>query len=54
MADNELAIKGEDIVPIIEKGGIESAIKPLIDEIHLFDTYIAGTSFLKDLFIILN
>lgn len=48
MADNELAIKGEDIVPIIEKGGIGSAIKPLIDEIHLFDTFVAGTSFLKD------
>lgn len=45
---NELTIKEQELVTIIETSGITSLIKPLIKEIYLFDTYIAGTSFLDD------
>lgn len=48
MAENGLTIKKEDIIPAIEQEGIGNVIKPLIDEIHLFDTFVAGTTYLKD------
>lgn len=48
MANNGLIIKGEGMVPVIEGEGISNVIKPLIDEIHLFDTFVAGTTHLKD------
>ena len=48
MADRELTVKGGDIVPIVEQGGLGSVIKPLVSEIHLFDTFVAGTARLKD------
>ena len=48
MAENGLTIKKEDIIPTIEQEGIGNVIKPLIDEIHLFDTFVAGTTYLKD------
>ena len=48
MADNELVIKKEGLVPLVEEKGLGELIKPLTTEIHLFDTYIAGTSYLKD------
>ena len=44
-------IKGEDTKSLIAglgAGGLGEVIKPLSKEIHLFDTYIAGTSHLKD------
>ncbi len=44
-------IKGEDTKSLIAglgAGGLGEVIKPLSKEIHLFDTYIAGTSYLKD------
>jgi hypothetical protein len=48
MADNELMVKSGDIVPVIEQSGIGSVLKPLTTEIHLFDTFVAGTTHLKD------
>ena len=45
---NELTLKEQELVTIIETSGITNLIKPLIKEIYLFDTYIAGTSFLDD------
>lgn len=48
MADNELIIKNDDLVSVIEHQDIGTVIKPLINEIHLFDTFVAGTTYLKD------
>ena len=48
MADNELIVKRDGLVSAIDQEGIGSVIKPLIDEIHLFDTFVAGTTHLKD------
>ena len=48
MADNELIVKRDGLVSAIDREGIGSVIKPLIDEIHLFDTFVAGTTHLKD------
>ena len=31
-----------------QNGGVDKLLKPLIREIHLFDTYIAGTTHLED------
>lgn len=45
---NELTTKQQELVTIIETSGITNLIKPLIKEIYLFDTYIAGTSFIDD------
>ena len=48
MAGNELTVKQNDIVPVIEQKGLGDLIKPLIREIYLFDSYVAGTGYLKD------
>ena len=48
MADKDLIVKSEGMVPVLEGEGIDKVIKPLIDEIHLFDTFVAGTTHLKD------
>lgn len=45
---NELITKQQELVTIIETSGITNLIKPLIKEIYLFDTYIAGTSFIEN------
>ena len=46
---NELAeIKNNEIVVATENGKIGELLKPLINEIHLFDSYIAGTTHLED------
>lgn len=37
-----------------QNGGVDKLLKPLIREIHLFDTYIAGTTHLKDPSILLQ
>lgn len=44
----ELMIKNDDLAVLTESKGIGDVLKPLIKEIHLFDTYIAGTTHLKD------
>ena len=45
---NDLTVKKEDLLAVIEEKGIGDVIRPLVSEIHLFDTYISGTSRLKD------
>lgn len=49
---NELTKADQNLVSIIQESGITNLIKPLIREIYLFDTYVAGTSFIenRDLF----
>lgn len=48
MANNELTVNKGGLVSVIENHGLDSVIKPLTQEIHLFDSYIAGTTHLKD------
>lgn len=48
MANNELTIHKDNLVSVIETKGLDSVIKPLSQEIHLFDSYVAGTTHLKD------
>ncbi len=48
MSDNELMVHKGDLVSVIGNKGLDSVIKPLSQEIHLFDSYVAGTSYLKD------
>ena len=48
MANNELTIHKDNLVSVIETKGLDSVIKPLTQEIHLFDSYVAGTTHLKD------
>lgn len=38
----------QDLVKALETHELGDILKPLIKEIHLFDTYIAGTSYLSD------
>ena len=47
MAD-ELTLTQGGVVALQAEKGLADMIKPLQREIHLFDTYIAGTSYLKD------
>lgn len=47
MAD-ELTLSGGGLVALDAEKGISEIIKPLRKEIHLFDTYVAGTTYLKD------
>ncbi len=48
MSNNELIVHKENLVSVIENKGLDSVIKPLSQEIHLFDSYVAGTTHLKD------
>lgn len=45
---NELTKKEEGVVALVDKHELGDIIKPLVKEIHLFDTYVAGTTHLKD------
>ncbi len=46
---NELITgKSGDLISVIGKKEIGEILQPLIQEIHLFDTYIAGTTYLED------
>ena len=45
---NDIEIKKAELSTFISEKGLSEAIKPLTREIHLFDTYVAGTSRLKD------
>ena len=47
MAD-ELTLSGGGLVALDAEKGLSEMIKPLQKEIHLFDTYVAGTTYLKD------
>lgn len=45
---NELTKKEQDLVSTIKDTDIGQVIKPLIKEVHLFDSYVAGTTHLED------
>ena len=45
---NELTTKEQAFVSVVDGHELGDIIKPLIKEIHLFDSYIAGTTHLKD------
>jgi hypothetical protein len=45
---NDLSTKKENTVAVIEGHELGDIIKPLIKEIHLFDSYVAGTTHLED------
>ena len=45
---NDLTVKKTDLMEAIEDKSLSDIIKPLVNEIHLFDTFIAGTTHLKD------
>ena len=44
----DLIEKKDELALALEKDELSSMIKPLIQEIHLFDTFIAGTSHIED------
>lgn len=44
----DITIKKTELIDAIEEKSIGEIIKPLVTEIHLFDTHIAGTTYLKD------
>lgn len=44
----ELMIKNDDLAVLTGSKGLGDVIKPLVKEIHLFDTYVAGTANLND------
>ena len=48
MADNQLTISNGEFVTLTNGCDISTVIKPLVKEIHLFDSYVSGTSHLKD------
>ena len=48
MANELTAKQGGDLIQAIEEQGIGQVLKPLIKEIHLFDSYVAGTTHLED------
>ena len=45
---NELTKQEQGIVSLVQGKELGDIIKPLIREIHLFDSYIAGTTHLED------
>lgn len=45
----ELTIKNKGLLKVIEERPLSELIKPLVNEIHLFDTFIAGASRVADL-----
>lgn len=45
---NDISIKKHELMNAIEEKSLSDIIKPLVNEIHLFDTFIAGTAYLED------
>ena len=45
---NDLLVNKNDLIEAIEDKSVSDIIKPLVNEIHLFDTFIAGTTHLED------
>jgi len=45
---NELTPKQESTIAVIDSKELGEIIKPLIREIHLFDSFVAGTTHLSD------
>ena len=48
MADELTLQKQQELVKVLDQQGISEMLQPLIREIHLFDTYVAGTTHLED------
>lgn len=48
MADELIKSNNGDLVSVIDQHDIGGLLRPLITEIHLFDTFVAGTTHLKD------
>ncbi len=46
--DNELTIKTDNVVALANRGTVAAMLKPLRTEVLLFDSYVAGTGFIKD------
>lgn len=45
---NELSKTQQSLVSLVGEKGLGEVIKPLKNEIHLFDTFVAGTTYLED------
>lgn len=45
---NELTVNEQGIVSLVRDRELGAVLKPLLREIYLFDTYIAGTTHLED------
>lgn len=45
---NKIIVSNTELVSIINDSGITTLIEPLVKEIFLFDTYIAGTSYIEE------
>ena len=45
---NELSKKEKDLVSLVQGNELGDLIKPMIREIHLFDSFVAGTTHLED------
>jgi len=48
MSNELIEQKTGELVSAIRQEGLGELLKPLIREIHLFDTFVAGTTYLKD------
>ncbi len=48
MSNELIEQKTGELVSTINQQGLGEMLKPLIKEIHLFDSYVAGTTYLKD------
>lgn len=48
MSNELIEQKTGGLVSAINQQGLGEILKPLIKEIHLFDSYVAGTTYLKD------
>ncbi len=46
--ENELTLRQENMVALVKDNPLGELIKPLSHEILLFDSYVAGTTFVKD------
>lgn len=45
---NKITIQLQELTALTQNGGLDSVLKPLTKEIYLFDTYVAGVSYLND------
>lgn len=48
MSNNEIIEGNKGTLAKLDKKEIGEVIKPLVNEIHLFDSFIAGTSYIED------
>ena len=45
---NELTERNENLISIVSNNNLGDVLKPLTREIHLFDSFVAGVTYLKD------